>query len=308
MNDPIRSSRHRLHLWLRSERAFGLKSVPAIGPAPESFAQELEEPRAAVAEEAGFSPRAMPAAEALFVPASPAAPTQPRAGEEPAPAAFSFDAPELSPDEKRTQLTVLDRDQVRGCTLCGLSRTRKQTVFGEGDPNARLFFVGEGPGRTEDQTGRPFVGRAGELLTRMIQGMGLRREDVFIANILKCRAFVPGPPPKDRAPTLEEVTACTPYLLRQLEVVRPRVIVTLGLPAAKYMLQSNLSMGRLRGKWHEWRGIRLMPTYHPAFVLREYERGEEAKRAVRAAVWQDLTQVLDELGLPRPAARSGGDG
>ena len=180
------------------------------------------------------------------------------------------------------------RARFSGCTKCRLCETRTHTVFGEGDVDAKIFFIGEGPGENEDQTGRPFVGRAGDLLNNMIVGMGLKREQVFIVNIVKCR------PPGNRVPAPDEVATCTPYLERQLEIIRPRAIVTLGLPATQYMLQTKTSMGRLRGQWHKWRDIKLMPTYHPAYVLRNptYE--------TRAAVWSDLKQVLTELGMPVP--------
>jgi len=194
----------------------------------------------------------------------------------------------LSHPEKIEQLARLDADQVKGCTLCRLCETRTHTVFGEGDPDAKIFFIGEGPGENEDLQGRPFVGRAGDLLNKMIAGMGLRREQVFIANIVKCR------PPDNRVPAPDEVETCTPYLVRQLEIIRPRVIVTLGLPAGKYMLQSRLTMGKLRGQWHNWRGIKLMPTFHPAYLLRSYTEEN------RAAVWSDLKQVMAEVGLPVP--------
>ncbi|MDB5303223.1 MAG: uracil-DNA glycosylase [Phycisphaerales bacterium] len=191
----------------------------------------------------------------------------------------------------------MDADEVRGCVKCHLCESRSRTVFGEGNADARLMFIGEGPGFKEDQTGRPFVGPAGELLNRMIGAMGLAREQVFITNILKCRAFVPGPPAKDRAPTPEEVAACSLYLERQVEIIRPRVIVTLGLPASQYVLQSRLSMSRMRGQWQTWRGIKVMPTFHPAYILRrEKENDVEAKRQV----WNDLQQVMAELGLERP--------
>ena len=186
----------------------------------------------------------------------------------------------------------MDEAEVRGCTRCALCKTRTQTVFGEGDPDAKIFFIGEGPGETEDLTGRPFVGKAGQLLDKMIGAMGLRREQVFIANIVKCR------PPGNRVPELEEVTSCTPYLERQLEIVRPKVIVTLGLPATRYMLQSSALMGSMRGRFHSWRGIKLMPTYHPSYVLRVYTE------QTRAAVWGDLKQVMEFLALPARAHKS----
>lgn len=197
-----------------------------------------------------------------------------------------FTAPVLLRDEKIERLKQLDEQEVKGCTRCELCHTRKNTVFGEGDPDAKILFIGEGPGETEDNTGRPFVGRAGELLGKMIVGMGLKREQVFILNIVKCR------PPNNRVPDPVEVATCTPYLERQIEIIRPGVIVTLGLPSAKYMLSdSKLTMGRIRGTWREWRGIKLMPTYHPAFLLRAYTP------ANRAAVWSDLKMVMAELGM-----------
>lgn len=207
----------------------------------------------------------------------------------PMPAVDGLTSPPLGTEEKRRCLVAMDENEVRGCTKCRLCETRTHTVFGEGDVDAQIFFIGEGPGETEDQTGRPFVGRAGELLNKMIAGMGLKREQVFIANVVKCR------PPGNRVPAPDEVATCTPYLERQLEIVRPPAIVTLGLPATQYMLQTKMSMGKLRGTWQAWRGIHLMPTYHPAYVLRNptYE--------TRAAVWSDLKQVLAYLALPVPA-------
>ncbi len=183
----------------------------------------------------------------------------------------------------------MDDQHVKPCTRCRLSQTRTHTVFGEGDPDASIFFIGEGPGENEDLQGRPFVGRAGELLNKMIVGMGLRREQVYIANIVKCR------PPGNRAPAPDETDACTPYLVGQLEIIRPKVIVTLGLPATRYMLGGKLSMGKMRGQWHDWRGIKLMPTYHPAFLLRAYTEQN------RADVWSDLKKVMAEVGLPIPS-------
>ncbi len=194
-----------------------------------------------------------------------------------------FDSPVLSPEQKQKALVQLDESQVRGCRKCELCATRTQTVFASGDADARLMFIGEAPGENEDLQGLPFVGRAGELLTKMIGAMGLKREQVYIANIVKCR------PPNNRVPTGDEIAACTPYLERQIEIVRPRVIVTLGLPSSQYLLQTKTAMGKMRGQWHDWRGIKLMPTYHPAYVLRNYTE------QTRAAVWSDLKQVVTEL-------------
>jgi uracil-DNA glycosylase family 4 len=267
MNSPD-GARHRRSLWLRSERAFGLESVgkPVHIPPAQEVAPMPEKAQS-------ISP--LP----LFTPA---------AEVNPAPVM----GPALSREEKVAALAELDK-KVKPCTLCRLSETRTQTVFGEGDPDAKIFFVGEGPGENEDLQGRPFVGRAGELLNKMIAGMGLRREQVYIANIVKCR------PPQNRQPAPDEVETCTPYLVRQLEIIRPQVIVTLGLPASKYMLESKLSMGRLRGQWHNWHGIKLMPTFHPAYLLRAYTEEN------RAMVWSDLKEVMKEVGLPIPARARG---
>lgn len=152
--------------------------------------------------------------------------------------------------------------EVSTCTRCFLAQGRKKTVPGEGNPAAQLMFVGEGPGQTEDETGRPFVGKAGELLTRMIEAIDLRREDVFILNTVKCR------PPQNRKPLPEELTACAPYLERQIELVAPKVLVALGATAAEAMLSARQSLTNLRGRVHSFRGIPLVVTYHPAALLR----------------------------------------
>jgi DNA polymerase len=290
MDEP---TRNRIGLWLRGERAFGLTLVgrpgrSTHGTLTESAAVSMvrrppEEIPARNVTDSTTEPAAVTAAPpgiALFADEGPApapAPVEPP---------LHLDAPVLPLEEKRRRLTLMNQQEVSGCQKCRLHETRTNTVFGEGDPDAAIFFIGEGPGETEDLTGRPFVGRAGELLNKQIAAMGLRREQVFIANIVKCR------PPGNRVPAPDEVATCTPYLERQLEIVRPKVIVTLGLPAAKYMLKTSSSMGRLRGQWQDWRGIRLMPTYHPSFLLRSptYEN--------RSAVWSDLQKVMAEVGLP----------
>ncbi|MGA3068069.1 MAG: uracil-DNA glycosylase [Tepidisphaeraceae bacterium] len=248
----------RRGLWLRSERALGLESVAAIAP--------VQSP----------SPTATTA---LFE--APIADSSALATE--------FSSPIFPREQKLSLLSAMDQGEVKPCQRCRLCESRKHTVFGEGDPDARIFFIGEGPGENEDLQGRPFVGRAGDLLNKMIAAMGLGREQVFIANIVKCR------PPANRVPAPDEVAACTPYLLRQLEIIRPQVIVTLGLPASKYMLDSKLSMGKLRGQWHQWRGIKLMPTFHPAYLLRSYTEEN------RAMVWSDLQKVMAEVGLTAPS-------
>jgi uracil-DNA glycosylase len=209
----------------------------------------------------------------------------------------AFTGPILAREEKIRLLNDLDVSEVKGCAKCGLSKTRARTVFGEGDPDAQIVFIGEGPGKDEDASGRPFVGRAGQKLNDMIGAMGLKREQVFICNIVKCRAYL-ADIGKDRPPSEEETAACTPYLLRQMEIIRPKVIVTLGLPSTRYLLKSKDSMTRMRGNWHAWRGIKVMPTWHPAYVLRNYT--EQTRREV----WEDLKKVLVEIGASIPK-RSG---
>lgn len=170
---------------------------------------------------------------------------------------------------------------VAGCTLCSLADGRRNTVFGEGNPDARLMFVGEAPGAEEDRTGRPFVGPAGRLLDGMIRAMGLERADVFIANVLKCR------PPGNRDPKPEEAASCAPYLDRQVELIRPEVLVALGRPASQRLTGTDKPMGAMRGRWTSYRGVPVICTYHPAYLLRN-PKG-------KAQAWSDLKQVLERL-------------
>jgi DNA polymerase len=176
------------------------------------------------------------------------------------------------------------RAVIGDCQRCKLAGGRRQIVFGVGNPQARLVFVGEGPGEDEDRQGEPFVGRAGQLLTEIItKGMRLRREDVYIANVIKCR------PPGNRNPEPDEVASCEPFLLRQIEIIRPEVIVALGKFAAQTLLATKTPITKLRGRWHEFRGIRLMPTFHPAYLLRN--------PADKRLVWEDVQQVMHVLGI-----------
>jgi uracil-DNA glycosylase len=186
------------------------------------------------------------------------------------------------------------QSEVQACRACKLAPTRTQTVFARGNPSARLCFIGEGPGAEEDRTGLPFVGAAGQLLDRIIAAMRLREEDVYVANIVKCR------PPNNRVPDHEEMSACTPFLLRQLEVVKPEIIVALGKTATGFLLESRASMGSMRGRWHTWKGVSVMPTWHPSFVLRVRD---DPKSTARAEVWTDMKLVLERLGLPVPSPR-----
>lgn len=175
------------------------------------------------------------------------------------------------------------REDLGDCTRCKLHKKRNHIVFADGNPNADLVFVGEGPGADEDATGIPFVGRAGKLLTQMIEAMGLQRKDVYICNVVKCR------PPENRQPEPDEVTTCSPFLVRQLEVVNPKVIVCLGATAAQTILETTQGISKFRGQWQDFRGKKLLATYHPAYLLRN--------PAAKADVWKDLQKVMAELGL-----------
>ena len=197
--------------------------------------------------------------------------------------------------EKTRQLRALDEGEVQACTKCHLSETRTKAVFGQGNPAARLVLVGEAPGQEEDRQGVAFVGRAGQLLTRMISAMGLSRDDVFICNVLKCR------PPGNRDPSADEILACSPYLRQQLLIIQPEVLVALGAPAAKTLLRTSASIGKLRGRFHDYYAsdlvgeappIPLMPTYHPAYLLRN--------PAEKRKAWEDLQMVMAKLGLKPP--------
>lgn len=176
-------------------------------------------------------------------------------------------------------------DQVLTCRLCSLARTRTRAVPGEGNPKTELLFVGEAPGHDEDVQGRPFVGRAGQLLTKIIEAMTFRREDVFITNIVKCR------PPENRTPVREEIEKCGPYLTAQIEIIRPKVIVALGKVATDFFIRSSRGMTQIRGEFYDYRGIPVMPTFHPSYVLRQ-----ENVRDVKKQVWQDMQKVMKLLG------------
>ena len=193
--------------------------------------------------------------------------------------------------EKRVEGDTLPliREFIGECTRCKLSKGRTKIVFGTGSPKARLMFVGEGPGRDEDLSGEPFVGRAGKLLTDMIKAMGLQREEVYIANIVKCR------PPENRQPEHDEVEACSPFLMRQIDVIRPQVICTLGNTPTQTLLQTTQGISKFRGQWFDFRDTKLLPTYHPAYLLRN--------PAAKADVWKDLQKVMAVLGLQAPKKR-----
>jgi len=199
-------------------------------------------------------------------------------------------APSLFEAVERVEGDTLERirEDIGDCTRCRLHKGRRNIVFGVGHPKADLVFVGEGPGHDEDVQGIPFVGRAGQLLTQMIEAMSLRREAVYICNVIKCR------PPENRLPEKDEIATCSPFLLRQLDVIAPKVIVCLGACAAQTLLGTNKSISRFRGEWFDYRGSRLMATYHPAYLLRNPN--------AKGEVWNDLKKVMVVLGL-KPAPR-----
>ncbi len=255
------------------DRSFGLETaggwrlaagarIQETGPASDS----LREPQAAVGE---------PRAASRQPPAAPAVAKRP-------------EAPEELAGERRRRQALLDpiHLEVRSCKACVLCEERTQAVFGVGDPCARLLFIGEGPGEDEDRQGEPFVGKAGQLLTRMIQAMGLSRKDVYIANIVKCR------PPGNRTPAPREVISCLPYLRRQIEVIDPDAICVLGNVAARSLLGSQVSISRLRGRFTRYREIPVMPTFHPSYLLRN--------PVDKRLVWEDLRKLMAFLGLPDP--------
>jgi uracil-DNA glycosylase len=201
-------------------------------------------------------------------------------------------SPALAGEAKLQAIADL-RARVLGCVKCpNLVSARKNVVFGVGNPDAQLMFVGEAPGADEDVQGEPFVGAAGQLLTKMIQAMGLSRDSVYIANILKCRPDTPGQAYGNRKPTPEEMQTCSPWLHQQIDMIQPKVLVGLGATAIEGLLGKTIGITRLRGTWHTYRDIPLMPTYHPAFLLRNQAISEKRR------VWEDLLQVMEKLQLP----------
>ena len=293
--DPQATAAARLRLALRAEQAWGMSAVAGVK-------LRTLEPRRAAAPASPRAPKLPPKRPAAQRPATSkpkaATPNQPKtdlfgnpiapeaAEPESVEAGFSEPPPELP--RRIELLQALDQNEVVGCTKCPLHEGRTHTVFGEGDPAARLMFIGEGPGQNEDETGRPFVGRAGQMLDKWIGAMGLTREQVYIANVVKCR------PPGNREPTALEVATCTHYLHKQIDWIRPDVIVTLGRPSTQHLLKVNKPMRELRGKWHDWRGLKVMPTYHPAYLLRAHTP------ANRRIVWEDLQLAMEALGLEAP--------
>ncbi|MBY0260703.1 MAG: uracil-DNA glycosylase [Phycisphaerales bacterium] len=334
MLDPAESQRlaRILAQHARASLSMGVDCLP-IGA---GAAMPLEQPRASLTHSApaavavAVAPAAVveaakPKVSPVPVPAPPPPPTRPVAalpvvaaivepkGDARRPLASKPTTPERSPsagvdesrDEAQELLDELRRRYEADAPHAAFNTDFTNIVFGEGDPRARLMFVGEAPGADEDRTGRPFVGKAGQLLDKMVLGLGLAREQVYIANVLKTR------PPNNATPTSDECAACAPYLYEQIAIVRPEVIVTLGLPATRTLLNTMEAMGKLRGVWAEFktpalpglpsRAVPVMPTYHPAFLLRAYTTENRQK------VWSDLLKAAERLGLAVPK-KAAGDG
>jgi DNA polymerase len=206
--------------------------------------------------------------------------------------ALSRPAPQSGGGEKAARMAAL-RERALVCVKCpNLAESRTQVVFGVGNIDAEVMFVGEAPGADEDLQGEPFVGRAGQLLTKIIEAMGFSRDTVYIGNVLKCRPDMPAGEPGNRKPRPDEMATCLPYLIEQIEIIQPRVMVALGATAMEGLLSTKEPMNKLRGHWHEFKGIPLMATYHPAYLLRNQSNTEKRK------VWEDMLLVLEKLGKP----------
>lgn len=299
--DAIPPNKENLAAWLqyfddlrigdfyrdRANASSNVSVAPALAPFAEE-SSELSDLKAQMAKSKAATPSA-PAGSYVGFPLNPNLVPEPKA----VPAA-KFDVFSIGRDEsffaqlEKVKGDTLERIRadIGDCTRCRLCEQRNKIVFGSGSWKADLVFVGEGPGRDEDLQGLPFVGRAGKLLTQMIEAMGLTRDQVYIANVVKCR------PPQNRPPEKDEVATCIPFLLRQLEVIHPKVIVCLGNIAAQNLLGTMKSISSFRGQWFDFRGMQLMATYHPAYLLRN--------PPAKGDVWKDLQKVMAELGLKVP--------
>jgi DNA polymerase len=279
------NTRADLESWFRYADELGLgpyyrdraasKSIPSLPPSARTAAPSPSAPAASAAASTQFSaapPRRSPSSS---LPAAAPAKSIPLIQGPAGPSLF----------EERIENDSLERIRadIGDCTRCRLHKARTNIVFGVGNPKAELVFVGEGPGHDEDIQGEPFVGRAGKLLTQMIEAMGLKRSDVYICNVVKCR------PPENRLPEKDEISTCSPFLARQLAVINPKVICCLGACAAQTLLETNQGISRFRGEWFDYRGLKLIATYHPAYLLRN--------PAAKGEVWKDLQKVMSVLGL-----------
>ncbi len=279
-NDP--ATRDALHARLRFYRELGIGEFYRREVDPALWAQPIQEQQPA-SQQTQAAPQPPPAQ--LFPQSNQEIDIAPR---KPFPAAPAQAEP--VPSEQHFAALKLIREDIGDCTRCALAEGRNKLVFGAGDPNAKLMFVGEGPGADEDASGLPFVGRGGQLLNNMIGAMGLKREEVYIANVVKCR------PPNNRTPEPDEAHTCSPFLFRQIDVVRPKVIVALGQTAVTYLTGEKRPLSAWRGTVHPFRvGAKLIVTYHPAFLLRDPNQKKHA--------WADLQIAMRELGLDPPARK-----
>jgi uracil-DNA glycosylase family 4 len=276
----------------------GLKSrgVRHVAVSPETLRALAQPVKSPISTFAAPVQRAAPTAAPQAVPVTPrkfSAPVPASVSSAPPPVASPPPPPPpLDPQAKAAAFADL-RVRALACVKCAnLASSRKTVVFGVGSPEAQLMFVGEAPGADEDAQGEPFVGRAGELLTKIIQATGLQRGEVYIANILKCRPDTPGQPSGNRKPRTEEMATCIPYLHEQIDLIRPKVLVALGATAVEGLLGKTIGITKLRGTWHTYRGIPLMPTYHPAYLLRTQAISDKRK------VWEDMLAVMEKLGMP----------
>jgi DNA polymerase len=301
MSDPYYQLLDAAIRQLRDLKASGVRFVPV---SPETLAALNETPRATIGKKISVPSQPGPARPAAKSVSSPivlvSAPAQEKKfaefdlslGLPEGSTVAAAPVPALSPEAKATAFAAL-RERAMACVKCPhLASSRKTVVVGVGSIDAQLMFVGEAPGADEDEQGEPFVGKAGQLLTKIIQTMGLQRGDVYIANILKCRPDTPGQTAGNRKPTAEEMETCIPYLHEQIDLIRPKVLVALGATAVEGLLGKTIGITRLRGNWRTYRGIPLMPTYHPAYLLRNQALSEKRK------VWEDMLQVMEKIEMP----------
>ena len=274
--DP--STLARLEAWLRYGEDLGLAPY-FLNRAPNSAPMAAAAPAPAAPAPLAAKPKAAPLPAPPAVATRAATPTSALPLIPHPPARSLFDVSDRIENDTLPRI----RDDIGDCTRCRLHQARTQIVYGVGNPKAELVFVGEGPDHDEDVQGEPFVGRAGKLLTQMIEAMSLRREDVYICNVVKCR------PPENRLPEKDEIATCSPFLFRQLAAIQPKVICCLGACAAQTLLETNQGISRFRGEWFDFRGSKLIATYHPAYLLRNPNAKSE--------VWKDLQKVMSLLGL-----------
>jgi uracil-DNA glycosylase family 4 len=284
--------REKLEAWLRYYEDLGITAFYKYRARTAGTVADAEPPRASASDAIGLTSPSRPA-ERLVSSSLPVSAAPKPAAPRPISVLPVMNDTSLFEAIDRVENDTLERirEDLGDCTRCRLHKQRNKLVFGQGNPRAELIFVGEGPGHDEDVQGLAFVGRAGKLLTQMIEAMGLRRDDVYICNVVKCR------PPENRKPEDDEVATCSPYLYRQLDVIHPKAVVCLGATAAQALLKTKDSISRYRGQWFDFRGSKLLVTYHPAYLLRN--------PAAKGEVWKDLQKVMAHLGLapPRKPAR-----